>query len=86
MASVIYYILVYIFSNLGAFGVVAAISNATGKENIEDYNGLYHTNPGLSLIMTLALFSLAGIPPVAGFFGNFSCLLLLLKKGIIYLC
>ena len=71
MASVIYYILVYIFSNLGAFGVVIAISNASGKENIDDYNGLYHTNPKLSLIMTLALFSLAGIPPVAGFFGKF---------------
>lgn len=71
MASVMYYILVYIFSNLGAFGVVTAISNATGKENIDDYNGLYHTNPKLSLILTLALFSLAGIPPVAGFFGKF---------------
>ncbi len=71
MASVIYYALVYIFSNLGAFGVVTAISNATGKENIDDYNGLYHTNPKLSLIFTLALFSLAGIPPVAGFFGKF---------------
>jgi NADH-quinone oxidoreductase subunit N len=71
MAAVIYYVLVYIFSNLGAFGVVAAVSNASGKENIDDYNGLYHTNPGLSLIMTLALFSLAGIPPVAGFFGKF---------------
>lgn len=71
MASVMYYVLVYVFSNLGAFGVVTAISNATGKENIDDYNGLYHTNPKLSLTMTLALFSLAGIPPVAGFFGKF---------------
>ncbi|HYW97443.1 MAG TPA: NADH-quinone oxidoreductase subunit N, partial [Bacteroidales bacterium] len=51
MASVIYYVLVYIFSNLAAFGVVAAISVATGKENMKDYNGLYHTNRGLSLIM-----------------------------------
>ncbi|HRZ21613.1 MAG TPA: NADH-quinone oxidoreductase subunit N, partial [Bacteroidales bacterium] len=71
MASVIYFILVYIFSNLGAFGVVAAIYNQTGKENMEDYNGLYHTNPRLSLLMMLSLFSLAGIPPVAGFFGKF---------------
>ena len=71
MTSVIYYVLVYIFSNLGVFGVVAAISNASGKENMDDYNGLYKTNPGLTLIMTLALFSLAGIPPVAGFFGKF---------------
>jgi NADH-quinone oxidoreductase subunit N len=81
MASVIYYVLVYIFSNLGAFGVVIAISNATGKENIDDYNGLYHTNPGLSLIMTLALFSLAGIPPVAGFFGKFFLFTAAAQKG-----
>ena len=81
MASVIYYILVYIFSNLGAFGVVTAISNATGKENINDYNGLYHTNPKLSLIMTLALFSLAGIPPVAGFFGKFFLFTAAAQKG-----
>jgi NADH-quinone oxidoreductase subunit N len=81
MASVIYYILVYIFSNLGAFGVVAAISNATGKESIDDYNGLYHTNPKLSLVMTLALFSLAGIPPVAGFFGKFFLFTAAAQKG-----
>jgi NADH-quinone oxidoreductase subunit N len=71
MASVIYYILIYIFSNLAVFGVVAAISDAKGKENIEEYNGLYKTNPGLSLVMLLGLFSLAGIPPFAGFFGKF---------------
>ncbi len=85
MASVIYYILVYIFSNLGAFGVVTAISNATGKENINDYNGLYKTNPNLSLIMTLALFSLAGIPPVAGFFGKFFLFTAAAEKGFYFL-
>lgn len=71
MASVFYFVLIYIFTNLGAFGVVAVISNTTGKENIADYNGLYRTNPLLSLTMMLSLFSLAGIPPVAGFFGKF---------------
>ena len=81
MASVVYYILVYIFSNLGAFGVVAAISNASGKENIDDYNGLYMTNPRLSLVMTLSLFSLAGIPPVAGFFGKFFLFTAAAEKG-----
>jgi NADH-quinone oxidoreductase subunit N len=81
MASVIYYILVYIFSNLGAFGVVLAVSNASGKENINDYNGLYHTNPKLSLIMMLALFSLAGIPPVAGYFGKFFLFTAAAEKG-----
>ncbi len=71
MASVLYFVLIYIFTNLGAFGVVSAISAATGKEHIDDYNGLYSTNPKLSLLMMLSLFSLAGIPPVAGFFGKF---------------
>ncbi|HAY32538.1 MAG TPA: NADH-quinone oxidoreductase subunit N [Ignavibacteria bacterium] len=71
ISAVIYFLLIYIFSNLGAFGVVSAISNATGKENMDDYNGLYRTNPKLSLVMMLSLFSLAGIPPVAGFFGKF---------------
>jgi NADH-quinone oxidoreductase subunit N len=71
MTSVVYFVLVYIFSNLGAFGVISAIFNATGKETIPEYKGLYHTNPRYSLLMMLSLFSLAGIPPVAGFFGKF---------------
>jgi NADH-quinone oxidoreductase subunit N len=71
MTSIVYFVLVYVFTNLGAFGVVAAIHNASGVETISGYNGLYKTNPKLSLLMTLALFSLAGIPPVAGFFGKF---------------
>ncbi len=70
-ATIIYFVLIYIFSNLAAFGVVQAISLKTGKENMNDYEGLYRTNPNLSLVMMLALFSLAGIPPVAGFFGKF---------------
>jgi NADH-quinone oxidoreductase subunit N len=71
MTTVIYFVLIYIFSNLGAFGVVSAISAVTSKESMDDYDGLYHTNPKLSLVMMLSLFSLAGIPPVAGFFGKF---------------
>jgi len=70
-ATVVYFVLVYVFSNLAAFGVVQAISLRTGKEKMSDYEGLYRTNPNLSLVMMLALFSLAGIPPVAGFFGKF---------------
>lgn len=71
MTTTIFFVLTYVFTNLAAFGVVSAISNETGKENMDDYNGLYHTNPKLSLLLMLALFSLAGIPPVAGFFGKF---------------
>ncbi|GAC1429954.1 MAG: NADH-quinone oxidoreductase subunit N [Chitinophagaceae bacterium] len=71
MASVIYFILVYIFSNLGAFGVVGIVSALTGKENTEGYKGFYKTNPFLAWVMAISLFSLAGVPPAAGFFGKF---------------
>ncbi len=71
MAAMMYYILVYIFSNLAAFGVIGAIEHATGKVSMDDYNGLYRTNPRLSVAMMLAMFSLAGIPPFAGFFSKF---------------
>jgi NADH-quinone oxidoreductase subunit N len=84
-ATVVYFVLVYIFSNLAAFGVVQAISLQTGKENRDDYNGLYRTNPNLSLIMMLALFSLAGIPPVAGFFGKFFLFAAAASKGYYFL-
>ncbi len=71
MTSVVYFMLVYVFTNLAAFGVAEAIYNETGVETISGYKGLYKTNPKLSLVMMLALFSLAGIPPLAGFFGKF---------------
>jgi NADH-quinone oxidoreductase subunit N len=80
-ATVVYFIMIYIFTNLAAFGVVQAISLQTGKENRDDYNGLYRTNPNLSLVMMLALFSLAGIPPVAGFFGKFFLFAAAASKG-----
>lgn len=70
ITSVVYFILIYIFSNLAAFSVAAVISSRSGKENIDDYKGLYQTNPFLSWMMALALFSLAGVPPTAGFFGK----------------
>ena len=77
ITSVIYFILIYTFSNLAAFAVASAITDQTGKETIDDYKGLYKTNPFLGWIMALALFSLAGIPPTAGFFGK----LFLLSAG-----
>ncbi len=71
MASMMYYVVVYIFSNLAAFGVIAAIERKTGKVTTDDYNGLFKTNPWLSFTMMVAMFSLAGIPPFAGFFSKF---------------
>lgn len=71
LAALMYYILVYIFSNLAAFGVIGTIENNSGKVTMDDYNGLYKTNPRLAVTMMLAMFSLAGIPPFAGFFSKF---------------
>ena len=82
VATVVYFVAIYVFTNLAAFGVVQSISLQTGKENIDDYNGLYRTNPKLSLVMMLALFSLAGIPPVAGFFGKFFLFTAAASKGM----
>jgi NADH-quinone oxidoreductase subunit N len=71
MSTIIYFMLIYGLSNLAVFGVLSIVINATGKESMDDLNGFYSTNPGLSIIMLVSLFSLAGIPPVAGFFGKF---------------
>lgn len=70
ITAAIYFLIVYIFSNLGAFGVIALVSSKTGKENIDDYKAFYKTNPTLSWVIAISLFSLAGIPPTAGFFGK----------------
>ena len=81
MASVIYFILVYVFSNLGAFGVVAVVTALTGKEDTDSYKGFYKANPFLAWVMAISLFSLAGIPPAAGFFGKFFLLIAGAGKG-----
>lgn len=85
MTTIMYFVLVYIFSNLGAFGVVSVISYYTGKESMDDYDGLYKNNPKLSLLLTIALFSLAGIPPFAGFFGKFFLFMSAASKGYYWL-
>lgn len=83
LAAMMYYILVYIFSNLAAFGVIGAIENQTGKVDMTDYNGLSKTNPWLACAMMLAMFSLAGIPPFAGFFSKFFIFTSAINQGSI---
>ncbi len=78
MTSVIYFVLIYVMSNIASFGVIGAIADSTGKENLSAYKGLYKTNPFLALVFAISLFSLAGIPPTAGFFGK----LFLLTSGM----
>jgi len=85
VSTVVYFVSIYVFTNLAAFGVIQSISTQTGKENMDDYNGLYRTNPKLSLVMMLALFSLAGIPPLAGFFGKFFLFTAAASQGMYFL-
>ena len=83
-AAVIYFILIYIFSNVAAFTVVGLISEKTGKETISSYASLYKSNPVLAVIMMLAVFSLAGIPPTAGFFGKLFLLSAGAQSGMVW--
>jgi len=85
MSTVVYFMLIYGLSNLAVFGVLSIVINQTGKETIDDLNGFYSTNPRLSLIMLISLFSLAGIPPVAGFFGKFFLFTAAASKGQYFL-
>lgn len=71
VTSIVYFILIYIFSSMALFAVVAAVFYKTGKEEINEYRGFYQNNKLLSWVIAIALFSLAGIPPTAGFFGKY---------------
>lgn len=80
-ASMFYFLFIYLFSNLAAFGVIGIISEHTGKENIDDFKGFYKNNKFLAWTLAIALFSLAGVPPTAGFFGKMFLLFSGASKG-----
>jgi NAD(P)H-quinone oxidoreductase subunit 2 len=69
-ASMIFYLLVYLFMNLGGFACVILFSLRTGTDEISEYSGLYQKDPLLTLALSVCLLSLGGIPPLAGFFGK----------------
>jgi NADH-quinone oxidoreductase subunit N len=69
--AVLFYVIVYGLTNLGAFGVVAALSSRTGGDDLDSFNGMARRAPFLSLLMLIFVLSLAGIPPLGGFFGKF---------------
>ena len=72
IAALTYYVLVYIVANMAVFTVINVVEQKNGgRTDMAAYNGFYQTNPKLSFLMTLALFSLAGIPPFAGMFSKF---------------
>ena len=72
VSSLSYYVLIYIVANMAVFTIISVVEqNNNGKTEIDDYNGFYKTNPKLSFLMTIAMFSLGGIPPFAGMFSKF---------------
>ncbi len=89
MASLMYYILVYVVANMAVFTVISAVEhngqcsmvNGQSLTKMSAYDGLYQTNPKLAFLMTLALFSLAGIPPFAGMFSKFFVFMAAAEQG-----
>lgn len=78
--AVLFYLPIYLFMNLGAFLVVIAIRDATGSEDISAYKGLGKKSPYISIAMAVFLFSLTGLPPLAGFLGKFYLFAAVIKK------
>ena len=82
MTSLMYYVLVYIVANMAVFTVISTVEqNNNGATQMSAYDGLYQTNPKLAFLMTLALFSLAGIPPFAGMFSKFFVFMAAAEQG-----
>lgn len=72
VSALSFYVLVYVVANMGVFTIISAVEeHNNGVVDMDSYNGFYKTNPKLSMLMTLSLFSLGGIPPFAGMFSKF---------------
>ncbi|MBI3483010.1 MAG: NADH-quinone oxidoreductase subunit N [Bacteroidetes bacterium] len=83
--TIFYYLAGYAVASIMAFTVVQLIENKKGSANIENFKGLFKANPLLAIAMTIAMFSLAGIPPLAGFFGKYLTFTLSIDNGFIAL-
>lgn len=85
VAAVAFYMFMYVLTNIAAFTVVIAVSNTTGSDEIADLAGLGRRAPYLALAMVLALLSLGGVPPLAGFFGKFFLFAAAVDVGYVWL-
>src|SRR5882762_1425118 len=79
--SILVYLVIYVFMNVGAFLVVIAVSRATGGETVSDFRGLGARAPIAALALTVFLFSLTGLPPLAGFTGKYLVFAALVQQG-----
>jgi NADH-quinone oxidoreductase subunit N len=83
--ALFYYLAAYVLANMGAFAAVIAVSRAVGGEELKDFAGLSKRNLPLAGALTILFFSLAGLPPLAGFFGKFWLFWAAWKEGLIWL-
>jgi NADH-quinone oxidoreductase subunit N len=81
----VYYLMGYLFTNLVAFGVVSVVEDAIESSEITAFSGLSRRNPSLALVMLVALLSLGGIPPFAGFFGKLLVFGSVIETGQVWL-
>jgi NADH-quinone oxidoreductase subunit N len=85
LRAVLFYLVIYLFMNLGAFLVIIAVADATRKEDIENYRGLGFRAPFVAVAMTVFLFALTGLPPTGGFIGKFYLFAAVIKKEFYWL-
>jgi NADH-quinone oxidoreductase subunit N len=85
ISALIYYLIVYTVTNLGAFGALAVVSEALGGDDMADLNGLWRRNIGLTFMLTLMVLSLAGVPPLSGFWAKFFVFMAGYQAGAIWL-
>lgn len=86
VAAMMNYMMIYAFMNFGAFAVIILLDrNGTGFDGLDDFRGLSKTRPGIAFIMLLFMFSLAGIPPTAGFIGKFYLFTAAVNSGHVYI-
>lgn len=83
--SVLYYVVVYMVTNLAAFGMIIIVSRVIGSDEIADYAGISRRHPGLGFGMLLAMLSLAGIPPLGGFIAKTLVFAAAVKSGLVWL-
>ena len=86
VSSLVIYLSIYLIMNIGVFSFILSMKNkGEYYENISDLSGLYKTHPYYSVVITILMFSLAGIPPLAGFFGKFYIFIAAIESNLLLL-